>query len=115
MAGHLRRHLRGRPQAQIRDCGRTSCPAARKDDRAEIEATGLFDEITVRQFDWEIVYDADRYIDLLNTFSGHIAMQPWQRERLYGEVRRRLSARPDGRLRRHWGAALHVAHRIESM
>lgn len=90
-------------------------PGELKDDRVEIEATGLFDEITVRQFDWEIVYDADSYIDLLNTFSGHIAMQPWQRERLYGEIRRRLSARPDGRLRRHWGAALHVAHRKESM
>jgi hypothetical protein len=54
-------------------------------------------------------YDADGYIDLLNTFSGHIAMHDWQRDRLYGEIRRRLAARPDGRLRRHWGGVLHVA------
>jgi hypothetical protein len=38
-------------------------------------------------------------------------MAQWQRDRLYGEIRRRLAARPDGRLRRHWGAALHVARR----
>jgi hypothetical protein len=53
--------------------------------------------------------DASGYIDLLNTFSGHIAMEAWQRDGLYGEIRRRLAARPDGLLRRHWGAVLHIA------
>jgi len=38
-------------------------------------------------------------------------MAGWQRDRLYGEIRRRLAARPGGRLRRHWGAVLHVARR----
>lgn len=79
------------------------------DDREEIEASGLFDVVEVRQYDWETVYDADGYIDLLDTFSDHIAMRPWQRDRLYGEIRRRLAARPDGRLRRHWGAVLRIA------
>ena len=65
------------------------------------------------QFDWEVVYDADSYLRLLDTFSGHIAMEAWQRERLYGEIRRRLSQRLDGRLRRHWGAVLHVARRTD--
>jgi SAM-dependent methyltransferase len=81
------------------------------DDRDEIESSGLFDVVTIRQYDWATVYDADGYIDLLNTFSGHIAMQDWQRDRLYGEIRRRLSRRADGRLRRHWGAVLQVARR----
>ncbi len=81
-------------------------------DRAEeIEASGLFTDVRLRRFDWEIRYTAQAYIRLLDTFSGHIAMAPWQRRRLYGEIRRRLAARPDGRLRRHWGAVLHVARR----
>ena len=63
----------------------------------------------VRHVDWETTYDADGYLALLDTFSGHIAMAPAARERLYGEIRRRLALRPDGRLRRHWGAVLHVA------
>ena len=84
-------------------------PGELPDQRAEIEASGLFTGITVRHFDWEVAYDADGYIRLLDTFSGHIAMAPWQRARLYGEIRRRLAARPSGRLRRHWGAVLHVA------
>ncbi|HET7343550.1 MAG TPA: methyltransferase domain-containing protein [Methylomirabilota bacterium] len=82
-------------------------------ERAEILATGLFDQVTVTQFDWQTVHDAESYIDLLETFSGHIAMQPWQRERLYSEIRRRLAERPDGLVRRHWGAALHVARRTD--
>jgi len=86
-------------------------PDGLPDSRAEIEASGLFDDVQVRRFDWEVVYDAGGYIDLLDTFSGHIAMAGWQRDRLYGEIRRRLADRPDGRLRRHWGAVLHVARR----
>ena len=86
-------------------------PGDLPDEAADIAASGLFEDVQVRHIDWEISYDADGYISLLETFSGHIAMQPWQRERLYGEIRRRLAERPDGRLRRHWGAVLHVARR----
>jgi SAM-dependent methyltransferase len=75
----------------------------------EIAASGLFTDIQVRRFDWEIRYSADSYIRLLETFSSNLAMAGWQRERLYGEIRSRLALRPDGLLRRHWGAVLHVA------
>jgi SAM-dependent methyltransferase len=88
-------------------------PGELADERAEIDGSGLFDVIGVRHFDWEVAYDAESYIELLETFSGHISMEPWQREGLYGEIRRRLEARSDGRLRRHWGAVLHVARRSE--
>jgi len=80
------------------------------DERANIEASGLFEVVEIRQYDWETIYDAQGYIDLLNTFSGHIAMENWQRTRLYGEIRRRLALRPDGRVRRHWGVVLQIAH-----
>jgi len=79
-----------------------------------IEASGLFDIVTVAQFGWEVRYDADGYLRLLDTFSGHIAMAAWQRDRLYGEIRRRLAQRPGGQLRRHWGAILHVARRRDT-
>jgi len=90
-----------------------ACPRPQElaDDRDDIERSGLFDVVEIKQYDWETVYDADGYIELLNTFSGHIAMQDWQRARLYGEIRRRLAQRSDGRVRRHWGGVLHVARR----
>lgn len=86
-------------------------PGELPDGRAEIESSGLFDHLAVRHFDWEITYSAEEYLRLLDTFSGHIDMDIWKRDRLYGEIRRRLGQRPDGRLRRHWGAALVVARR----
>jgi SAM-dependent methyltransferase len=75
---------------------------------------GIFATTSVDRFDWEIVYDADAYIDLLNTFSGHLTMAGWQRDRLFSEIRRRLSLRPDGLLRRHWGAVLEIAVPVAS-
>jgi len=89
-------------------------PGELEDSADELAASGLFTVSLVRQFDWEKRYDAAGYIELLDTFSGHIAMAQWQRDRLYSEIRRRLAVRPDGQLRRHWGAALTVARRRES-
>ena len=86
-------------------------PGEQPDDKAEIEASGLFEVIAIRYYDWERVYDAEEYIELLSTFSGHIAMAEWKRQRLYGEIRRRLALRPGHSVRRHWGAVLHVARR----
>lgn len=87
-------------------------PGELADSRAEIVASAYFQHVEVRQYAWEIEYDPETYVDLLDTFSGHIAMEAWQRDRLYGEIRQRLSARQGGRLRRGWGAVLHVAQRV---
>jgi hypothetical protein len=38
-------------------------------------------------------------------------MPPERRDRLYGEIRRRIGARHDARVLRHWYAILHVARR----
>lgn len=86
-------------------------PGELKDRGDEITATGMFDVVVVRHFDWQRDYDAAGYIDLLETFSGHIAMEDWKRERLYEEIRSRLARRDDGLLRRHWGGVLHIAQR----
>lgn len=83
------------------------------DDSADIEASGLFEDVEVRRYVWGRRYTADEYIALLDTFSGHIAMGEAKRARLYGEIRRRVAERPDGMLDRHWLAILHVARRRE--
>ena len=87
-------------------------PGDLPEQTSEIEASGLFGVTLVRHVDWETTYDADSYLALLDTFSGHIAMDTDKREHLYAAIRRRLAERPDGRLRRHWGAVLHVAARL---
>jgi SAM-dependent methyltransferase len=84
------------------------------DDAPEIEESGLFEAVAVRRYVWERRYTAEEYIALLDTFSGHIAMEPEKREHLYGEIRRRIGQRRDRRVRRHWYAILHVARRSAS-
>ena len=86
-------------------------PGELGDDRAEIEENGLFEVVGVRQYDWDRIYSAEEYIELLSTFSGHLSMAGWQRDRLYGEIRRRLAERPDRSVRRGWGTVRHVARR----
>lgn len=80
-------------------------------EAAEIEASGLFEGVSVRRFVWKTSYTPEEYIALLNTFSGHIAMEPGRREHLFREIRRRIGQRPDRTVRRHWHAILHVARR----
>ena len=75
----------------------------------EIVASGRFTVVGVRRYVWERRYTADEYVALLDTFSGHRTMPEAGRQHLYCEIRRRLAARPDGRVRRHWLAVLHVA------
>ena len=81
-------------------------PESAPDFADEIEQSGLFEDVRVRRYVWERFYTADEYIALLETFSGHIAMDAAKREHLYGEIRARLGTR---RVRRHWYAILHVA------
>jgi len=78
----------------------------------ELEASGLFGDVQARRYVWELMYSADEYVDLLNTFSGHIAMEPDKRDFLYRNVRERINARPDPRVRRHWLAVLNLARRL---
>ncbi|MFF1877416.1 class I SAM-dependent methyltransferase [Leifsonia sp. NPDC058230] len=86
-------------------------PGELPDSREEIAQSGLFEVAAIVPFDWEVSYTAEEYLHLLDTFSNHIAMDRWKRDRLDGEIRRRLDLRADGRLRRHWGAVLHIARR----
>lgn len=65
-----------------------------------------------RLYVWALDYDADSYLNLLNTFSNHIRMDPAKREHLYDEVRRRISDRPTGRITRHWQARLTLFQRV---
>lgn len=89
-------------------------PGELPEQTEEIEASGLFDVVAVEHLDWTVDYDAEGYIRLLRTFSGHIAAPARDRDHLFAEIRRRLAQRPSGRLRRGWGSVLHVARRRDS-
>lgn len=80
------------------------------DVAAEAAATGLFEPATAREFPFVVQLDADAYIDLLDTFSGHRAMAPETRDALYAELRA-LIAQRGGRVERPYGCRLTLARR----
>jgi hypothetical protein len=58
------------------------------------------------------MYTADEYIDLMDTFSGHIAMEPDKRDFLYRNVRERINARPDPASAATGSSILNVARKL---
>jgi SAM-dependent methyltransferase len=79
------------------------------DAREEIQRSGLFGEVHVERYLWTVDYTASQYVDLLETYSGHREMDPAKRGLLYAEVRKRIDARPDPRVHKHYLTILHVA------
>jgi SAM-dependent methyltransferase len=74
----------------------------------ELRATGLFAEITVRRHVWSRDYDAEGYVSVLDTYSGHRTMAPAAREQLYAAIRAGIDTR-GGRVRKHYLNTLQVA------
>jgi SAM-dependent methyltransferase len=90
------------------DDGRPPPPPEEAHDWAdEIRASGVFDRVEVRRYLWDVVYGPQEYIDVIDTYSGHRAMPPDTRARLYDAIRRRIEAR--GSVRKTYLSILHVA------
>jgi SAM-dependent methyltransferase len=94
--------LRATPQ---RGDGPPPRPEEVPDLEAEIEASGAFRHVAARRYVWDIVYTADEYVAVLDTYSGHRALEPALRSRLYDRIRRRI----DGTVRKTYLATLNIA------
>jgi SAM-dependent methyltransferase len=78
---------------------------------AEIVASGRFDEPAIRRHVWSREYTAHGYIDLLRTYSGHIAMAEPQRRQLFDAIRVRVGARERPVVEKHYLNVVYVARR----
>ncbi len=74
-----------------------------------ISETGFFDEVTVRKYRWDAEYDADSYIRLLSTYSGHIALDGTSRERLFRGIAELINTKFGGRIVKGYVSVLYVA------
>jgi SAM-dependent methyltransferase len=79
------------------------------DLHSEIEASRLFGEVKIRRYVWTVDYSTEEYIDLLNTYSNHIAMTPAKRERIFAGVRELMANRADRPIHKHYLSILHIA------
>ncbi|TDD45835.1 class I SAM-dependent methyltransferase [Kribbella antibiotica] len=76
------------------DAEKGGLPAASAvpEDSAEVDASGLFGPVTFRRYEWEVVYSAPQYLDLLSSYSGHRALTVERRDGLYECVRALIDA-----------------------
>ena len=89
--------------------GAPSGPEAVGDLSGEIETSGFFDNVAVRRYLWDVTYTSEEYISVLDTYSGHRALDAATRELLYERIRGRIERRPDGTVRKTYLATLNVA------
>lgn len=78
----------------------------------EISASGRFRDVASRRYVWDVVYTAQGYIDVLNTYSNHRALDDDTRDRLLTRIRNRIEARSGGQVRKTYLAMLNVAERL---
>jgi SAM-dependent methyltransferase len=79
------------------------------DLRAEIDATGLFADVDVRRYVWQVTYDTTEYIDLMRTYSPNIARDPRTTSELLRRIQARIEARDDPRVTKTYLATTSTA------
>jgi SAM-dependent methyltransferase len=89
--------------------GGPRAPDAIGDLSAEIEASARFRPTATRRYVYDMTYTADSYIALLETYSGHRALDAERRARLFDLIRARIDSRPGGEVRKTYLAILNVA------
>lgn len=86
-------------------------PEAIGDLSEDIDASGVFTSVGTRRYQWDVVSTAGAYIDVLNTYSGHRALDDATRGRLLDRIRRRIDDR-GGSVRKTYLTTLNVARRL---
>lgn len=96
MESSLRRELdaiyqRNVPELSSRATART--PAVMIEEIVnDFDDSGYFDPAVVEQFPWSATYSADRYVDLLSTYSDHISLPESTRQALLTDIRALIDA-----------------------
>lgn len=79
------------------------------DMSAEIDASGRFHTTAVFRYVWDVTYNADEYVAVLDTYSGHRTLDDETRARLYARIRARIEATPNRTVTKSYLATLNVA------
>jgi SAM-dependent methyltransferase len=78
---------------------------------AWLERTGLFGQIVERRYSWSKDYTREEYIQLLNTYSDHLSLEPERRARLYAALGDLIDTKFSGIVTRPYLSTLHLARK----
>jgi SAM-dependent methyltransferase len=77
----------------------------------EIDRSAWFEPAVVRRYAWDQHYTTRTYLDVLLTYSGHLALPPESRAGLLACIARLIDSRYGGRIAKRYLNQLHVARR----
>jgi len=87
-------------------------PDEAPDRTGEIEGSGVFEAVTRHDYRWDQTYDAEGYIRVLNTYSGHRSLDEASRQRLFRGISDLIEEEYDGRIVKGYLTTLFVARRL---
>jgi SAM-dependent methyltransferase len=80
-------------------------------DSTETDQSGRFSAAVFRRYEWELAYPSGRYVDLLNTYSGHRVLEPARRVPLLECIRKLIDDSYGGQITKRYLTELRVATR----
>jgi SAM-dependent methyltransferase len=80
-------------------------------DSTETDESGRFSSAVFRRYEWERPYSSRRYLDLLNTYSGHRALEPARRIPLLECIGKLIDDSYGGQITKRYLTELRVATR----
>lgn len=75
----------------------------------ELDESPAFTEPEFHRYEWEQAYDTEAYVDLLLTYSNHIALP--HRDQLIADIRQLIDTRHRGRVVKRYLTQLAVARK----
>ena len=108
--------------AAVQDCYERFMPGTEPGERlppaadvptlaAELEEGGRFAVAAIRRYERDIAYTTAEYLDVLATYSGHIALAPDAREALFACIAALIDGRHGGEIAKRYLLELAVARR----
>lgn len=82
-------------------------------DSREIESSGRFGPVTYRRYERDLGYSRAEYLDLLQTYSGHIALEASDRDGLLECIGQLIDRDFGGRITKRYLTQLRVARRLD--
>ncbi len=76
----------------------------------ELDRSGRFGPAVFRRHEWELSYSTAAYLDVLSTYSGHLALAPKARRGLFNCIADLIDSHYGGRISKRYLTQLQVAH-----
>ena len=79
--------------------------------RKQVEDSGRFGPVTIKKYAWTKAFTTDEYVRLLNTYSGHRALDEDRRRELFEGIADVIRNRYEGKISRPYLTVLYLAQK----